>query len=96
MACLLPAPGVLGSVLWADIAFWAAVPTTVICGFFLPVSYFGFIILQRSSSYLGKNKPKGLKANVWVGSMILGTFILTIFLVWTLIDKVPKYLGNLF
>ena len=96
LACLLPAPGVLGSVLWADIALWAAVPTTVICGFFLPVSYFGFIILQQSSSYLGKNKPKGLKANAWVGSMILGTFILIIFLVWTLIDKIPKYLGNLF
>tara|TARA_Y100001956_G_scaffold31038_1_gene30487 strand:- start:930 stop:2330 length:1401 start_codon:yes stop_codon:yes gene_type:complete len=96
LACLIPAPGVLGSVLWSDIALWAAVPTTVICGFFLPISYVGFIILQKSSKYLGSNKPKGLKANIWVGSMIVGTLILIIFLAWTLIDKVPKYLGNLF
>jgi len=96
LACLLPAPGVLGAVLWTDIAIWVAVPTTVICGFFLPVAYVGFCKLQMSRNYLGNDKPEGGGATVWLGGMVMATITMTVFLVWFAITKGPGFLGRLF
>jgi len=91
LACLLPAPGVLGAVLWKDIAIWIAVPTTLLCGFMLPLAYIGFIKLQRNKTYLGDDAPKGGKATAWVGGMVISTLTLTVFLIWTAVTKGPSF-----
>ena len=56
LASLIPIPGVLGPILWNDIAVWLAVPTNIICMSFLPAAYVGFIILQRSQG-LPRTRP---------------------------------------
>ena len=95
LACLLPAPGVLGAVLWTDIALWIAVPTTLLCGFMLPVAYVGFIKLQRNSKYLGNDKPEGSRAIAWTGGMVIATLTLTTFLVWYAVTKGPDFFNRL-
>ncbi|MEL6906631.1 MAG: divalent metal cation transporter [Planctomycetota bacterium] len=42
LGTLLPIPGVLGPVLWSELV-WIAVPTSVVCGLFLPLAYFGIV-----------------------------------------------------
>jgi hypothetical protein len=95
LACLLPAPGVLGAVLWKNIALWVAVPTTLLCGFLLPVAYLGFIKLHKNRAYLKEDLPTGPKANAWLGGMILATLTLTVFLVWYAITKGPAFFDQL-
>jgi Mn2+/Fe2+ NRAMP family transporter len=96
LACLLPAPGVLGAVLWTDVALWVAVPTTLLCGFMLPLAYIGFIKLQRNHDYLGDDVPGGGKGAAWLGGMVLATLTLTVFLIWYAITKGPDFFGRLF
>ena len=96
LACLLPAPGVLGAVLWTDVALWVAVPTTLLCGFMLPLAYVGFIKLQRNREYLGKDLPEGRKAIAWTGGMVLATLTLTVFLLWYAVTKGPDFFTRLF
>ena len=86
LACLLPVPGVLGAVLWTDISLWVAVPTTLLCGFLLPLAYLGFVKLQRSSVYLGSDLPRGPKATAWIGSMLVAILVLVVFLGWQAVD----------
>ena len=95
LACLLPAPGVLGAVLWKNIALWVAVPTTLLCGFLLPVAYLGFIKLQKSRAYLKGDLPTGPKANAWLGGMVLATLTIIVFLVWYAITKGPDFFNQL-
>lgn len=95
LACLLPAPGVLGAVLWKNIAIWVAVPTTLLCGFLLPVAYLGFIKMQKNRAYLQDDLPTGPKANAWVGGMILATLTLTVFLLWYAITKGPAFFDRI-
>jgi len=95
LACLLPAPGVLGAVLWKDIALWVAVPTTLLCGFMLPLAYLGFIKLQRSAAYQGSDLLRGPRATAWVGGMVLATLTLTVFLVWYAMTKGPAFMERL-
>lgn len=58
LATLLPTPGVLGPILWADYKVWLAVPTSIFCGFLLPVAYIGFLVMQRNRAYLGDDRPR--------------------------------------
>ncbi len=95
LACLIPAPGVLGAILWTDIALWVAVPTTLVCGFMLPVAYLGLIKMQASKTYLGEDKPPGAKGKTWIGAMILSTLTLTVFLVWYAITKGPSFVEQI-
>lgn len=95
LACLLPAPGVMGAVLWKDIAIWVAVPTTLLCGFMLPLAYIGFVLLQRNRSYLGDDTPKGGKATAWLGGMVISTLTLTVFLIWYAVTKGPGFIEKL-
>jgi manganese transport protein len=95
MACLLPVPGVLGAVLWTDIALWIAVPTTLLCGFMLPIAYLGFIKMQRSEAFLGKDKPIGPRGTAWLGGMVISTLTLTTFLVWYAVTKGPDFFQRL-
>lgn len=71
LACLLPAPGMVGVVLWKYLGPWVAVPTSAICGLMLPIAFVGFFILNNSSAYLGQDKPRGAKAWIWNTAMIV-------------------------
>ncbi len=71
LACLLPAPGMVGVVLWKYLGPWVAVPTSAICGLMLPIAFVGFFILNNSSAYLGQDKPRGPKAWIWNTAMIV-------------------------
>lgn len=92
---LLPAIGVLGSVFWKDMALWVAVPTNVVCGFLLPVSYIAFIRLNRNRDYLGEDTPRGPLANLWTAGMIVSTTVLVAFLGWFVWDKAPGWIESL-
>lgn len=96
LATLLPVPGFLGSILWADIAVWIAVPTNIVCGFLLPAAYFGFIKLQGNRDYLGEDFPRGGRGRLWLVGMVGITLFLTAFLAWYAVSKGPGYLEKLF
>ena len=89
---MLPVPGVLGAVLWTDISLWVAVPTTLLCGFLLPLAYLGFVKLQASGAYLGADLPRGPKARAWMGAMVVAILVLVVFLGWTLVTRGPSFL----
>ena len=71
LACLLPAPGVVGVVLWRYLGPWVAVPSSAICGLMLPIAFIGFFVLNNSTRYLGQDKPRGPKAVAWNIAMIV-------------------------
>ncbi len=75
LACLIPAPAVVGVLFWNRMGPWIAVPTTAICGLLLPVSYAAFFILNNSKKYLGENKPKGVKAVIWNAGMLTAIIV---------------------
>lgn len=87
LATLLPTPGVLGPLLWKKL-FWLPVPTTIICGLFLPLAYLGFLKLQRSEAYLGKDAPRGRRRTAWTVGLLVATLVLVVFLVDFLRRKV--------
>jgi len=92
---LLPAVGVLGSVYWGDVRLWLAVPTNIVCGFLLPLTYIGFIKLQRSEAYLKDDLPRGPLALLWQLGMVLSTLVLLGFLGWFTWNNVPGWLESL-
>jgi len=93
---LLPAPGVLGPILWSDVAVWIAVPTSIVCGFFLPVAYLAFVRMQSSDAYLGEDRPRGGAAKAWIGAMVAITIFLAAFYAWYAISKGPGYYESSF
>jgi Mn2+/Fe2+ NRAMP family transporter len=95
LATLLPVPGVLGAVLWQDIAVWIAVPTNIVCGLFLPASCAGFCLLQRSRAYLGSDRPGGLGGKVWLLAMAGVTLFLAVFLAWYVVTSGPGLVAQL-
>ena len=54
----------------------------IVFGLFLPATYLGFCLLQRSPAYLGADRPTGRPALLWLGAMFGVTAFLTAFLVW--------------
>ncbi|MBN1844881.1 MAG: hypothetical protein JW810_04300, partial [Sedimentisphaerales bacterium] len=71
LACLIPAPGMLGVVLWKTMGTWIAVPTSAICGIMLPIAYIGFFLLNNNKKYLGAATPRGAQALIWNLGMLL-------------------------
>jgi hypothetical protein len=71
LACLIPAPGVVGVILWPYIGPWVAIPTSAICGLMLPIAFVAFFVLNNSRKYLGDDKPRGTKAMIWNVAMII-------------------------
>ena len=71
LACLIPAPGVAGVVLWQYVGPWIAIPASAICGLMLPIAFIAFFILNNSKKYLGEHKPTGTKALVWNIAMLV-------------------------
>lgn len=78
LGTLAPIPGVLGPVLWDDL-LWLAVPTNIVCGLFLPITYVGVLIWAKRAE-----RP----SPTWVlGLMVVVTALLTTVLTATLIAK---------
>ena len=75
LACLIPAPGVLGVILWKYMGPWIAIPTSAVCGLMLPIAYVGFFILNNSKKYLKQDKPSGTKAIVWNIAMLIAIVV---------------------
>jgi Mn2+/Fe2+ NRAMP family transporter len=88
LACLIPAPGVLGVVLWKYIGSWIAIPASAICGLMLPIAFIAFFILNNSKRYLGKDKPTGVKAIVWNIAMLVSIGATIASIVYYLYSKI--------
>ena len=87
LACLIPAPAVVGVVLWKYIGPWIAIPTSAICGLMLPIAFIAFFILNNSKKYLGEDKPSGVKAVVWNIAMIISIGVTITSIVYYLVSK---------
>lgn len=72
---MLPVPACLAPLFWGDYAVYLAIPTSIICAAFLPLTYIGVLILQRSRAFLDKDRPEGIAGVVWVVLLLLGTAI---------------------
>lgn len=88
LALLLPTPGVLGCVWWQELSVYVAVPTSILVAFFLPVTYLGFLKLQRSKAYLGADLPRGRIGAIWYAAMLAATLIIVGFLGYQLYELV--------
>lgn len=95
LALLLPTPGVLAPLFWSDVQVWIAVPTNIVCGFLLPIAYFGFIKLQSSRAYLGDDLPRGARGRAWRAAMMAITLFLAAFLGYYAWEKLPGWFGGL-
>ncbi|HEX5054380.1 MAG TPA: Nramp family divalent metal transporter [Planctomycetota bacterium] len=87
LCMLIPVPGALAPFLWADYAVWLAVPTTIVCGAMLPIAYVGFLLLQRSSAYLGEDRPRGWRAVSTSGVLVLAILVIVVSLAFYLLQK---------
>jgi manganese transport protein len=81
---LLPIPGVLGPLVWNDL-LWLVIPTNIVCGLFLPVTYLGFILWTRKERSQGSARTGGAKHAITVVLMSVFTLFLTIMFVRTLL-----------
>ena len=70
-ACLLPFPAVTGALFWPTLQTYVALPTSAISGLLLPIAYVGWFLLHNSKSYLGDDRPQGVKRILWNTGMIL-------------------------
>jgi len=86
LACLLPAPGVAGVVLWKYLGPWIAVPTSAICGLMLPIAFVGFFLLNNSRAYLREDKPRGRKAMIWNTAMVVSIVVSLASIVYYLVS----------
>lgn len=71
LACLIPAPGAAGVVLWEYVRPWIAIPTSAICGLTPPIAFIAFFIHNNSREYSGEDKPSGIKAVAWNVAMLV-------------------------
>ncbi len=83
LGLLLPVPGVLGPVLW-DNLLWLVVPTNIICGLFLPLTYLGLILWARRTP-AGPSRPRTITVVVMA--------LFTAFLTYSFGDYVWSKLG---
>ena len=81
--------------MWSKYAAYLAIPTTIACGFLLPIAYVGFIVLQRNRDYLADDLPRGARGRAWLGGMIVATLVLVVFLAWYALTKGPAYFEGL-
>jgi len=95
LACMLPAPGVFGVIIWAKIGSWIAIPTSAICLLMLPIAYIGFFALNNSKSYLGEEMPRGTRRFVWNLSMIITIVIIIASAVYYVYSSGSVYLHKI-
>ncbi|MGB8704304.1 MAG: hypothetical protein WCD31_04690, partial [Gillisia sp.] len=91
LATLIPAPGLLGVILWSKMGTWIAIPTSAISLIMLPVAYIGFFLLNNSEKYLGKDKPKGNTRFWWNTGMIIAILATLASVVYYIVTVVPTY-----
>lgn len=91
-ATLVPVPGILGTIFWADMGTWIAIPTSAICLIMLPIAYIGFFLLNNNEKYLAEEKPRGKKALIWNIGMIFAILITVACVIYYLVNVVPEYL----
>ncbi len=91
LATLIPAPGILGVILWSKIGTWIAIPTSAISLIMLPIAYIGFFLLNNSKKYLGDDKPVGKKAFWWNLGMLIAIGITLASVIYYLVTVVPGY-----
>lgn len=90
LATWIPTPAVFAPLFWSKQAFWIAIPTTIVCGLFLPIAYLGFAKLLGKRDYLGDDVPKGARGTIWRVAIYVLTAILTASLIKYVIDKVSS------
>lgn len=78
LGTFLPVPGVLGPLFWKDL-LWLAVPTNIVCGLFLPITYVGVILWAR--------RAKRPSPGPVLALMALATIFLTAVLTATIVAK---------
>ena len=71
LACLIPAPGFLGVVLWNQFGPWIVVPASAVAGVMLPIAYIGFFLLNNNREFLGDRMPTGSKRVIWNAAMVM-------------------------
>jgi Mn2+/Fe2+ NRAMP family transporter len=91
LACLTPAPGLLGVIIWKYIGAWIAIPTSAICLVMLPIAYIGFFLLNNSEKYMGEDKPRGAKAVVWNSAMLFAILVTVASVIFMIIKIIPGY-----
>jgi len=92
LACLIPAPGMIGVVLWKYIGPWIGIPTSAICGLMLPIAFVAFFILNNSRKYLGDDKPSGAKAVVWNIAMLISIGVAFASIIYYLVSQISSLL----
>jgi len=93
LACLLPAPGFLGVVLWQYMHGWIAIRASAIAGLLTPIAYIAFFIMNNRRKYLGDDTPRGAKAWLWNAAMIVSIAVTCASIIYFLIHNYDKVLG---
>ncbi len=93
LACLLPAPGFLGVVLWQYMGGWITIRASAVAGVLTPIAYIAFFIMNNRRKYLGRDTPTGAKAVIWNAAMILSIVVTIASIVYFLIHNYDKVLG---
>lgn len=76
-ATLLPTPAFLAPLVWSDLV-WIAVPTTIVCGLFLPAAYVAFALMHGKRDYLGADTTPGLKGKLWRAGIWMAAALITV------------------
>lgn len=75
---LLPAPAFIAPLLFSKYPVWLSIPTTIICGAMVPIAYVGFLILQRSKTYLGADRQTGLAGIVAILGLLIAAAVILV------------------
>lgn len=93
LACLLPAPGFLGAVLWQYMHGWIAIRASAIAGLLTPIAYIAFFVMNNRRKYLGSDTPTGAKAWLWNAAMVISIVVTCASIAYFLIHNYDKVLG---
>ena len=83
-ACLVPAPAMLGVVLWETMGTWVALPAFTIGLVMLPIAYVSWFVLQNSDGLLGEHRPRGASAVRWNVAMSVAVAVTLVSVAYTL------------
>jgi Mn2+/Fe2+ NRAMP family transporter len=93
LACLLPAPGFLGAVLWQYMHGWIAIRASAIAGLLTPIAYIAFFIMNNRRKYLGDDTPRGVKGWLWNIAIVVSIVVTCASIIYFLIYNYDKVLG---
>lgn len=95
LATLIPAPGLLGVILWSKMGTWIAIPTSAISLIMLPLAYVGFFLLNNSKKYLGDDMPTGKLRFWWNTGMVVAILITLASVTYFIVTVVPTYFAKI-